>query len=1459
MADSLFDSRYRYDYIYPRGRSGETLRAVDTGANDRPVVIKRPAPNDAPPIRAGQEVSISNERKALARLAGQPALTALLGGGQFYVGGVPHQYIVMERAEGQVVATMISELAAHGERLPELEMLVILDAVLALLSAAHGQDVVYNDVDAKHLFWDRDHYRLKMIDWGNAVFLEGDEMTAQGIGRQSDIFQVGELIYSMLTGGRRPELPRDANEDFRVDFGPDAERIASKLQAIVSRALHPNPRLRYRSIDDLRKELNDVRTPLERERNSVIGRVNERLRRDRSKDELNSLLKTLEPALAQDPGFPDANKTRAEILDRLSDIAVGADLDAARIYLQNGSWSRAVSLLDELRPRSRGDTAMLIGLLLDWARLLEEANLRPAPEPVQEALALAFEGQFARAATLLIQQGGGSDDADRVQWLMSERVSSHVTDVLLLRPNLFRLQVALEALQAEGVPVGEPRALLNEIGVMLENTAAGNDVSLSMLRDRYRAMVDSLTALGTLLEGVNASYKLPNRKLPLSSLERALNATMALADNMHVIGKQAASSTRDALAALDSSRNIDPHHPVWERIADLLNRLYQRLSAYQIYVPAADGSDLEGWLQGAPNDLKEFVDRLFDEMLVGMVGDFQTAEKAWSAYTAALIQGNRGSATQALTTMIERMDTISPTLVGWLNQLRTIITGTSYVERHALFGGLGRALADGWEAFDRSRLADAERLGQQAFEIARTDAERFAARRLRDLAEVTRGWTERNGVSDLKRSETVLNVIEKLYTADELNTRNHFGGQMPSRETYLKAMGKGLVELFGRGSTAAVRLLFADYLLHGTLEAHNGTLEDTAFWREAAIRTLGDPASNHIATRTLDEFVVRRRDLNRASELLNQIDGKGALANLDATRRTLDDNSQARSLQPVVQGLREVENALRDWADGEFRAAGIKIENALKGADEVEAQTGLALSNLKAWLNELIAVAADLHTTQRNLYQLVETKPADPPEALQTAHHKLVYLTDQQLGERYSANLRQWRDTYDAFLSNYTDTATRRTARLARFNELFRAMFIDRHPAYPLYRHWYDVTEASPEFPAPPTDEPTPREEGDVNIPAELRGSKYLETPVEKPRRGLSPLLLGGAAVGLVIILGLVFISSRNTPADAITPTAEQTAGAESSSVAVAGTDESTPEASLTPTPGFIMFTPEGGVASFETPTLGPTTLPMFANVTQTSISRALATTAAPPTETPAHTQTDAATVEVLTETPPPTATASETPTVTFTPSPTVPAEGLSGRQDMLGLAAEAAGSAWPLDVFARTSEGDWRLGIGGEGAPDTPVLFAQIPAELLELRFGNNAAARIQSMEVTMTLTTNQPALFAQNEVYFGALLAEANDPASTIGLQTVVNQPGVLSLGLRQGDAAQMLSQRSVSAPVVRIRLERDAVTGVVTVFYNSEQVGQPVLFAGPNDPLLPTLFVRGGGVIVTVTEWTVTLREN
>src|SRR5690606_5587142 len=329
--------------------------------------------------------------------------------------------------------------------------------------------------------------------------------------------------------------------------------------------------------------------------------------------------------------------------------------------------------------------------------------------------------------------------------------------------------------------------------------------------------------------------------------------------------------------------------------------------------------------------------------------------------------------------------------------------------------------------------------------------------------------------SDPKRTESALTTIELLCTAEENATRNSFSSQMPSKETYLKAMNKGLVELFSRNSTAAVRVLFFNYLLLGTLDAHEGALDDAAFWREAALRTLGDLAEKHPATRALDDLIDRRRDLQAAQELLSRINGPHALATLESTRRRLEDSPQSRLLSASIYSLRELQAAVRDWSDGEFRAAGIKLENALKAVDEAETQASISLTNYRAWLMDLIAAAADLHNVSRRMQQIIDELPDEPDEQVRTTHHRLLDGTMRLLGESYASNLRLWSYTYEAFLAAYTDRTVRRSARLSRFNELFRSMFIDRHPAYPLYRHWYELTERAPEFPAPPTDEPTPR------------------------------------------------------------------------------------------------------------------------------------------------------------------------------------------------------------------------------------------------------------------------------------------------------------------------------------------------------------------------------------------------
>jgi len=1465
MADSLFDNRYRYDYIYPRGRSGETLRAVDTQQSDRPVVIKRPAPNDAPPIRAGQEVSIINERKALQRLSGHRVLTELLGSGQFFVGGVPQQYIVMERADGIIIADMVAELAAQGGRLPQLEMLVVIDQLLDLLAAAHAREIIYNDVDAKHLFWNRENYLLKVIDWGNAVFLEGDTITPQGISRQTDVYQVGELLYFIVRGGRRAEVPRDADEDFMIDFAGDEEHIPQALREIISKALHPNAKLRYASIVLLRQALARYREPLERERNLVVSRVNDKLRQAQlSKNELRALRAQVEPALNQDPGYPAARQAHAEVVDRLRDLDVAADLDAVRIYMESSNWTKAADLLRGLRDHAGSQTAGVVNLLLDSCVLLIDSN-RDAPAAVLEAIGMMFEGLPVKAATLLITDAGDSAQDRRLKWQIAERISSHIPEVNLLRPNLYRLQTALQQLSADGLSVGEPQTMLDEINVTLDSIARINSVSLPQLRDYYRQVVDQLTALNPILQTTSVQHQLSNRRLPISSFERAMNAAMALADNMHVIGKQATASPRDALNALDYSRSIDPTMPIWDEVEKLLQSLYSYLQSYQTYVPAADGSDLEGWLKQSHQDLQPFAERLFDEMLVNMIDGLKTAEQAWGVYRRVVIQGDRLNAQTALNRARNSVNTISPTLAGWFNQLLTLINGARYIERHSVPGGLGRALADGWETFDRGSLSDSQRLGQQAFEIARSEDETYAAERLGRLSHFAREWLERKGVLDAGRTRQYLSEIEKLFSEEEQTILDNFTHQMPGTDTYLKAMGKGLVEVYNNSSSAALRILAFQYILSGTLDAHDRRLEDAEFWQAAAALALGELGERHVLVRTLQDFIQSRRDLAEAEERINQANGKQVLPDIPTLRRELENNPRSRELLGAIQSLQYLENALMDWSDGDFRTAGTHLEKALESVNVVEQAANITLTNYRAWLMELQSTTAELHVQSREARQIVEQKADEVNPRLEEIYAALVSTTERYLGESYAATQREWQDSYHTFLNIFTNAEARRSKKLEQFNEAFRAVFLDRHPAYPLYRHWFDVTERAPEFPAPPTDDPTPRIAEDTPVvPEEFSGSRYADEAAAPPAAGGVPrrVIFGGAGVLVIIVLGLIAagalggdnsvtvdLTITDTPQVSETETAVALAAAEETETLPTDTSEPSPEAT-TEIPG-------------ETPTEAPL-------VTDTLIVPASRGTTEPTeTETATATHTLTATVTETpvtptpTDTPTATPTATRTPTVTYTPSITptpsftpLPEAGLQGQQDLLDLLANAPDELpWSPEVFTLGEDGTfWRLGVGV--ATEGDMLEIIPPPNLLETYYGNRAATRIWRIEADVTLRTFNPAVVSGEDITFGLLMQSIND-GNNAGIQVQAIQPTVINLAEIRNSTATFVSQRSVGAVITRLRVERDQTSGDVTVFFNDVALGEPQPFMEPDAPIIPVLFVKDGGVVLGVSNWRVTLR--
>lgn len=1427
MANSLFDNRYRYNYIYPRGRSGETLRAVDTAADDRPVVIKRPNPNDAPPIRAGQEVSIINEREALKRLAGHPILTELLGSGQFFVGGIPQQYIVMERAEGLIVEDEVVSLAGQHQRLPELEMLEILDRLIDLLRAAHDLDIVYNDVDAKHLFWNRDRYELKVIDWGNAVFLEGDEVTLQGVSRQTDIYQIGELIYFILSGGYRIEVPRDADAEFRVDFHQDSDSIDPRLQAIVTRSVHPNLRYRYASLSELNADLLRYRRPLEQDRNSIVSRTIDKLRApDLSRNDLQALQTNLHIALRQNPAYPAARKAYQEIVDRMRDIEVSADLDAVRIYMRSDNWASAADLLSDLRGRAGSKTSGLVRLLLDWCLMLTDSELSQTPASVADAAALLFQYKPDKAANTLLAQEAGEESSRLLQWRLAERVSSHFPDVLLLRPNLHRLDSAIQQLEAEGIPIDEPRGILARINGALDDAALLAAPGASQLGDTFREVVDSLSALNANLQTLSLQHEFSERRLPLNALTRALNAAMALADNMHVIGKGAANNPRDALSALDASRAIDPTNPVWDKIEDFLSLLYEILQNCQTYVPAADGSDLEKWLDATRDELKPFAEQLFDDMLAEMLEGISTAQVAWKRYREVIVAGDKTEATGVLARAAETVNTISPTLSSWFNQLATVVEKASYIERHSVPGHLGRTLADGWAAFDQGQLADAQRLGQQAMEITRSESEQFIAERLWRVSRVLRDWVERNGVESESRTQQALIDIEDLFSDHENRVINSFATQMPSTETYLKAMGQGLVQGFATTNTAALRILFAHYILSGVLDAHDGAIDDARFWRAACLRALPDSAERHNALRKLDEFIDRRDSLVAAQNVFAELTGPHISDSLAELIRQLENNPQSRLLTPGIQSLKALESALQDWADAEFRAAGNKLEQVLRSITEAESNANINLGDYRAWVTELQAALADLSVKRRNLLGEIDRQLDEPQPSVREAIHLQADVTEDLLGYKHAQMMLGWRDTYEAFVSIYTGGKSRKQ-KLEAMDELFKAMFIDRNPAYPLFRHWYRQVESMPEAP-PEAEAPEPEDQPAAPAPAEqAEQAQSPEPPLQESEArpaGVNRWLFNGALlIGILLVIGglisLAGSGSLESILASILPAPSPTVSAAPSAAAPAAsgdTDEAESQSDDTE--------PAPDEAARENESPEPAAL-----------------------SAPASTSL-----------PEPTALPSEIPTLASTeapsPAPTavLPPDGLKGSQNLLELYASADSAPfWDESQFSR-SAGSWRLGRSALSERDT--IFQAPPADLLERSYGNDAPARISRVQAEIALHSTDPALAAA-DVYFGILLRSA-DGDENAGIQIQQVGPDVISLALYQNGEADIISQRSVNNLITRLRLDRDPASGALSAYFNDSRIGEPIDFLPPDASLEPVIFVKDGGLVIGVSAWEITL---
>jgi eukaryotic-like serine/threonine-protein kinase len=192
------------------------------------------------------------ERQILARLE-HPNIARLLDGG---VSDDGRPYFVMELVVGRAITD-----ACGAQQLSREERLRCFVVVARAVGYAHRNLVVHRDIKPSNVLVD-EHGEIKLLDFGIAKLLgdEGDGMTGvtgrlmtpeyaspeQTAGGQvttaSDVYQLGALLYELLTGHR----PHQA-----VTEG----RLKGDLDTITRRALREEPDRRYPSAEDLAEDV----------------------------------------------------------------------------------------------------------------------------------------------------------------------------------------------------------------------------------------------------------------------------------------------------------------------------------------------------------------------------------------------------------------------------------------------------------------------------------------------------------------------------------------------------------------------------------------------------------------------------------------------------------------------------------------------------------------------------------------------------------------------------------------------------------------------------------------------------------------------------------------------------------------------------------------------------------------------------------------------------------------------------------------------------------------------------------------------------------------------------------------------------------------------------------------------------------------------------------------------------
>ncbi|MBS0263209.1 MAG: serine/threonine protein kinase [Planctomycetes bacterium] len=247
-----------------RGGMGMVYKARQTGL-DRMVAVKilPPEVGDDPAFAE----RFTREARALARL-NHPHIVTIHDFGQ----AGKHFYFVMEFIDGTNLRHLI-----ESQQMTPAQSLAIVPQICDALQYAHDEGVVHRDIKPENILVDKKG-RVKIADFGLSKLLHQDQLdvsltgTHQVLGtlrymapeqmqgtkavdHRADIYSLGVVFYELLTG----QIPMGR-------FEPPSQKIQVdvRLDQVVLRALAQEPEKRYQQAQDVKTDVEAVRTPAAR-------------------------------------------------------------------------------------------------------------------------------------------------------------------------------------------------------------------------------------------------------------------------------------------------------------------------------------------------------------------------------------------------------------------------------------------------------------------------------------------------------------------------------------------------------------------------------------------------------------------------------------------------------------------------------------------------------------------------------------------------------------------------------------------------------------------------------------------------------------------------------------------------------------------------------------------------------------------------------------------------------------------------------------------------------------------------------------------------------------------------------------------------------------------------------------------------------------------------------------------